>query len=143
MYGLRSVINALVAVLIFPSLIQAQASAGVTGVVEDETRAAIAGAKITLLGQDGGAVRSTTCKPDGGFVIEDLSPARYVLTVEMSGFETYQKAVAVGPQPLKLRIGLRVKGVEEDVTVEGESADKVSTSANDATMTKLDGDSLR
>ena len=140
---LRSVLNGLLAVPVFSSLLLAQAGAGITGVVEDETRAAIAGAKITLLGQDGGAVRSTTSKQDGGFNLEDLSAARYVLTVEMSGFETYQKAVAVGPQPLKLRIGLRLKALEEDVTVEGESADRVSTSANDATTTKLDEDWLR
>lgn len=144
MCRLHSVINGLLAVLIFPSLLMAQASAGVTGVVEDETRAAIAGANVTLLGQDTGAMRSTTSRQDGTFIFEDVSPASYVLTVEMSGFETYQKALAVGPQPPKpLRIGLRVKAVAEDVTVEAESADKVSTSASDAATTRVDDDLLR
>ena len=51
----------------------------------------------------------------------------------MSGFETYQKALAVGPQPQKpLRIRLRVSAVEEDVTVEAESTDRLSTSVSDA-----------
>jgi hypothetical protein len=138
------VINGLLAVLIFPSLLIAQPSAGVTGVIEDETRAAIAGAKVTLLGQDTGVKRSTTSREDGTFIFEDISPASYVLTIEMSGFETYQKAVTIGQQPLKpLRIGLRVKAMAEDVTVEAESTDRLSTSASDAATTKVDDDWLR
>jgi len=81
----------------------------------------IAGAKITLLGQDTGVTRRTTSRQDGTFILEDVSPAGYVLRVEMSGFETYQKALAVGPNRRKpLRIRLRVSAVEEDVTVEAE-----------------------
>jgi hypothetical protein len=138
------VINGLLAVLIFPSLLTAQPSAGVTGVVEDETRAAIPGATVTLLGQDTRAKRSTTSREDGTFIFEDVSPASYVLTIEMSGFETYQNTVAIGPQPLKpLRIGLRVKAMAEDVTVEAESTDRLSTSASDAATTKVDDDWLR
>src|SRR5947207_11468321 len=144
MHGFHSVLHALVAVLIFPSLVQAQTGAGVTGAVEDDTRAAIAGATVTLLGKDTGALRRTTSQRDGTFIFEDVFPASYVLTVEMSGFDTYQKAVTVGPQPLKpLKIGLRLKALAEDVTVEAESTGTVSTSANDATMTKLDDDWLR
>src|SRR3989442_11696172 len=114
-----------------------------TGVVEDETRAAIAGAKVTL-NQDTRAMRSTISREDGTFIFEDVSPASYVLTVEMTGFETSQKAVAIGPQPLKpLRIMLRVKAIAEDVTVEAESTDRLSTSASDAATTKVDDDWLR
>jgi hypothetical protein len=140
----HSVVIGLLAVLIFPSLLMAQASAGVTGVVEDETRAAIPGAKVSLLGQDTGVHQSTTSRKDGTFIFEDVAPASYVLTVEMNGFETYQKVLAIGPQPLKpLRIGLRIKAMAEDVTVEAESTDKLSTSAGDAATTKVDDDWLR
>ena len=144
MHFFHSVIKGLLGLLIFPSLLLAQASAGITGVVQDETGAAIAGATLRLLGQDTGATRSTTSRQDGTFIFEDVSPASYVLTVEMGGFETYQKAVAIGAQPLKpLRIGLRIKTLAEDVTVEAESTDKLSTSASDAATTKVDDDWLR
>ena len=144
MHRLHSVINGLLAVLIFPSLLMAQASASVTGVIEDETRAAIPGANVTLVSQETGALQSTTSRQDGRFIFEDVYPAGYVLKVEMSGFETYQKALAIGPQPLKpLRIGLRIKAMAEDVTVEAESTDKLSTSASDAATTKVDDDWLR
>src|SRR2546425_2671869 len=144
MHFFHSVIKGLLALLIFPSLLRAQASAAITGIVQDETGAAIAGATLRLLGQDTGATRSTTSRQDGTFIFEDVSPASYVLTVEMSGFETYQKAVAIGAQPLKpLRIGLRIKTLTEDVTVEAESTDKLSTSASDAATTKVDDDWLR
>jgi hypothetical protein len=144
MYGCRSVTNTIIAVLILPALLLAQAGTGVTGVVEDETRAVMAGAKVTLLRQDTGAMRSTTSGQDGKFIFEDVSPAGYVLTVEMSGFETYQKTLAVGPQPLRpLRIGLRLKALSEDVTVEAESTGTVSTSGTDPAATKLDEDLLR
>src|SRR5206468_588577 len=64
--------------------------------------------------------------------------------VEMTGFETYQKDLVVGPQPLKpLRIRLRVRAVDEDVTVEAESTDKLSTSASDVAATKVDDAWLR
>src|SRR5207247_198545 len=42
-----------------------------------------------------------------------------------------------------LRIGLRVKAMAEDVTVEAESTDRLSTSASDAATTKVDDDWLR
>jgi outer membrane receptor protein involved in Fe transport len=140
----HSVINALMAVLLFPTLLLAQARVGVTGVVEDESRAAIPGATVTLVGQETGALQSTTSRQDGRFIFEDVSPAGYVVKVEMSGFETYHKALTVGPEPLSpLRIRLRLKAVEEDVTVEAEPTDKLSAAASNATTTKVDDAWLR
>ena len=144
MYRLHWVINGLLAVLLLPSLLLAQANVGVTGVVEDESKAAIPGAKVTLLGQETRAVQSTTSKSDGTFIFEEVFAASYVLKVEMSGFETYEKVLTVGTQPLKpLRIRLRVRALEEDVTVEAESTDRLSTSVSDAATTRVDDAWLR
>jgi hypothetical protein len=144
MDGLHPVINALMAMLICPSLLLAQARVGVTGAVEDESRAAVPGARVTLLGQGAGAPHSTTSRQDGTFILEDVSPASYVLKVEMSGFETYQKALTVGPEPLTdVKVRLRLKAVEADVTVEAESADRMSASASNAATTKVDDAWLR
>src|SRR2546426_6343560 len=143
MHGLHSLINWLSASLFFPPLLLAQASGAVTGVVEDQTGTAIPGAKVTLLRQDTAATQSTTSRQDGTFMFKDVSQASYVLKIEMSGFETYQKVLAVDSQEVEpLRIRLRV-AVQEDVTVEGESLDKVSTSGSDAATTKVDDSLLR
>src|SRR5467141_2723856 len=122
MHGLQSLINGLFALLIFPPLLRAQTSTVVTGVVEDQTGMALSGAKVTLLRQDTAATQSTTSRQDGTCVFEDVSQASYVLKIEMGGFETYQKALTVGSRAEALKIRLRV-AVEEDVTVEEESAD--------------------
>jgi hypothetical protein len=143
MHGLQSVINGLFALLIFPPLLLAQASRVVTGVVEDQTGIAIPGAKVTLLRQDTAAMQSTTSRQDGTFMFEDVSQASYVLKIEMGGFETYQKVLTVDSQELKQwRIRLRV-AVEEDVTVEADSVEKLSTSGSDAATTKVDDSLLR
>jgi len=55
-HGLHSLLNGLFAVLIFPPLLLAQVSRPETGVVEDETGAAIHGAAVTLLRQDRAAL---------------------------------------------------------------------------------------
>jgi len=75
MYRPLGVISRLLAVLLLPSLLLAQANVGVTGVVEDESKAAIPGAKVTLLGQETGAMQSTTSKSDGIFIFEEVPAA--------------------------------------------------------------------
>jgi hypothetical protein len=143
MHGLHSLINGLFALLIFPPLLLAQESRAITGVVEDETGAAIPGANITLLRQDTAAIQRTTSARDGTFVFDDVSQASYVLKLEIGGFETYQKRLTVDSQELKpLRIRLRV-AAEEDVTVEADSVGKLSTSGSDAATTKVDESLLR
>jgi outer membrane receptor protein involved in Fe transport len=143
MHALHSLIKGCVALLMFPALLLAQTSRALDGVVEDETAAAIPGARVTLLRQGTGAAQTTTSRHDGTFRFEDVPQASYVLKVEIGGFETYQKVVNVSAEELKpLRIRLRV-AAEEEVTVEGRAAGQLSTSGSDAATTKLDDSWLR
>jgi hypothetical protein len=143
MHALHFLIKGCVALLMFPALLLAQTSRALDGVVQDETAAAIPGARVTLVGQGTGAARSTTSKQDGTFRFEDVSQASYVLKIEIGGFETYQKVVTVSAEELTpLRIRLRV-AAEDDVTVEGDAAGQLSTSGSDAATTKLDDSWLR
>jgi hypothetical protein len=104
MHFFHSVIKGLLALLIFPSLLLAQASAGITGVVQDETGAAIAGATLRLLGQDTGATRSTTSRQDGTFIFEDVSPANNGDTVANDRPPGVTRSTGRGPQTLQLDV---------------------------------------
>src|SRR5204862_3920914 len=89
--------------------------------------------------------RSTTSKADGAFGFEGVAPGTYVLRAEIAGFETYQTTIVVGQEPLsRLKITLRVRALETDVTVEAdEPADAFSTSASDGATMRMDDEFRR
>ena len=76
--------------LIYSSTILAQAPVAVAGIVQDQTGAVVQGARITLVRQDDAARRTTTSSSDGAFRFDAVSPADYVLTVQMTGFENWK-----------------------------------------------------
>ncbi|PYQ86214.1 MAG: hypothetical protein DMG03_07565 [Acidobacteria bacterium] len=145
---MRSRIHILIAVLVcgfsvMPARAQTAAPAGVvvSGVIVDQSAGVIPGAAVTLLGQ-AGAMRSTTSQADGTFSVDGVAPGAYVLRVELSGFETYQKPIAVTQEPSPpLKIAMRVATLETDVTVEAdESADTFSTSNSSGETMRMDSE---
>ena len=145
---MRSRIHILIAVLVcgfsvMPARAQTAAPAGVvvSGVIVDQSAGVIPGAAVTLLGQ-AGAMRSTTSQADGTFSVDGVAPGTYVLRVELSGFETYQKPIAVTQEPSPpLKIAMRVATLETDVTVEAdESADTFSTSNSSGETMRMDNE---
>src|SRR6266536_3204002 len=121
MRRLQSAIIGLIGILIVPSVLLAQAS-GVTGVVNDESGAPIPGASVSLVRQGHVDMRTTISNRDGTFTFEEVSPASYVLKVQLNGFQDYQRVVAVGGQvTMPLKITLRVGGMEQEITVEGDT----------------------
>src|SRR5207244_8630088 len=110
-----------------------QADVTVSGSIVDESAGVIPGATVNLLRQNS-ATRSTTSKADGTFGFEGVAPGTYVLRAEIAGFETYQTTIVVGQEPVaRLKIMLRVRALEADVTVEAdEPADAFSTSVSNA-----------
>ena len=130
--------------LIYSSTILAQAPVAVAGIVQDQTGAVVQGARIPLVRQDDAARRTTTSSSDGAFRFDAVSPADYVLTVQMTGFENFQEVLNVGvesrpPMIVRLRIGT----LEQEIIVEADSDDQLSTSASDAATTKMGDDVIR
>ena len=149
MSGFKFVVNSVIAILICGLAATArgetssQADGMVSGSIVDESAAVIPGATVNLLRQNS-ATQSTTSQADGTFSFEGVTPGTYTLRAEIAGFETYQETIVVGPEPVaRLKITLRVRGLETDVTVEAdEPADAFSTSVSNGATLRM-GDDFR
>ncbi len=126
----------LVAVLAFlnPSAYaQTQAiSASLSGVVQDSSQAAVAGAKVVLASPEKGVTRTVSTGTDGRYSFAMLPPATYTLTVEASGFSSYKQsgiALAAG-QDASQQVTLQVGKVQTEVTVTGEGPILAADNAN-------------
>lgn len=107
----------------------AQHTARLVVVVNDPSRAVIAGARVSIARQDvlgGPSIPPVTTGVDGTAVFEALPPGRYLLTAEFDGFETvqvkdYRVNTGDNRRALTLPIGKRAEGltVERDKQDDG------------------------
>ena len=94
-------------------------TATISGTIQDEHRAFLPGATISVRSLDTSAVRSTTSDAHGTFQVLGLPPGAYSATFELSGFAASTKA-DIGltlNQHLQLAVVLGVARVEEHVAV--------------------------
>jgi hypothetical protein len=136
-----SLLPVAVVALILPLV--AQTTVTVTGVVDDESGAPIPGATVTLLRQTTPVLPSVPSKADGGFVFEGIAPGAYTLKVELSGFQTYQRPLSVDDGVRPLRVTLRIAAVEQEVTVESDTGDVLSTATSETATMKIDDEWVR
>jgi hypothetical protein len=66
----------------------AQASAGITGTVTDPSGAVIAGVQVTITNDDTGVVNKVVTGSAGTYILKGLTPGRYDVTFEATGFKT-------------------------------------------------------
>ena len=108
----------LLAVQATPAWAQASSTGSVSGVVTDQQEAVVPGATVTLANKENGVSQSTTTKDDGRYLLVNVPPGSYELTISKKGFET---AKVSGEQ---VRIGLttttniQLKVGTENITVE-------------------------
>ena len=112
----------LVAVLLLPATAFAQAS--LTGTVRDASGGVLPGVTVeaaspALIEK----VRSAVTDGSGQYRIVDLQPGTYSLTFTLPGFNTVlrEKIELTGNQTLTIPIDMRVGGLEETITVTGET----------------------
>jgi outer membrane receptor protein involved in Fe transport len=122
---------------------QTPANRGVlTGVVQDQTGAAITGAEVEL-SAEGVSPRSVTTDQSGGFRFTRISPATYHLRVSSKGFEQATVEVNIGAQPTApLTISLAVANVHLETTVTDEATQVSTESSENKDSVALSGDSL-
>ena len=85
---LRSVGALLAALVIFALPLGAQERfGGLTGVVTDTSKAPVPGATVTVTNKTSGAPRTAVTGSDGKYLIPDLTPGRYTVSVELQGFQ--------------------------------------------------------
>jgi hypothetical protein len=112
----------IVAVVLLPSIAAAQAA--LTGTVRDSSGGVLPGATVeasspALIEK----VRAAVTDDTGQFRIVDLRPGTYTLTATLPGFVTVRReGIALsGSQTLTFPIEMRVGGLEETITVTGET----------------------
>src|SRR3954466_12437962 len=112
---------------------------GLRGVVKDP-QGVIPGATVTLVNDQNGVSRETVTNAVGEYSFPAIEPALYTVRASVQGFKTFErKGVRIGTQEfLALDIQLEVGGLEETITVTGESPliDTTNASTGDVLDTK-------
>jgi hypothetical protein len=112
---------------------------GLRGVVKDP-QGVIPGATVTLVNDQNGVSRETVTNGVGEYSFPAIEPALYTVRATVQGFKTFErKGVRIGTQEfLALDIQLEVGGLEETITVTGESPliDTTNASTGDVLDTK-------
>jgi hypothetical protein len=98
-------------------------TAAISGFVTDESKSALPGATVTIKDTETGQTRVLTTDEQGRYRADALSPGKYALTVELSGFRTaqYQDVNLTIGQAAVLNVQLAIGGVSEKVVVTGDA----------------------
>jgi hypothetical protein len=117
----RSIFAATVVVClcVVASVIGQTVNTRVTGTVKDSADAVVPGAKVTLLDTSTNQAKVVNTSDDGTFVIGDVRPGTYMVTVERANFKKLQvQNVSVHVDiPAVLNIVLEAGGITETVSV--------------------------
>lgn len=115
-----SVLLLLIAILSFSGILLAQSStATLSGTVEDQNGAIVAGANIALVSVTQGSQRLATTNSEGRFVFPQLTPGQYSVTATREGFapvEVKNVTLNVNDQ-VALRITLTIGEISQSVEV--------------------------
>lgn len=95
----------------------------ITGQITDQSGAAVPNASITITSAATNTSTAATTNEEGNYTVPYLTPGQYIMIVEATGFKRLVRQnveVRVGDK-LSLDLALETGGVEETVTVSGES----------------------
>jgi hypothetical protein len=115
-------------------------TANITGNVSDENGAVISGAEITAKNSETGMIRSTSSGEDGAFIIVQLPPGMYEVTVKAEGFKinTLRFELVLGTNAL-LNAKLLLGSTDEIIVVKGDS---VAEETKTESSTNIDRDRI-
>jgi len=115
----------------------------VTGTVFDQTGAAIAGAKVEL--QLAEKIQQTTVTDQSGvFRFRTVTPAKYKLIVEGSGFETSVVEFELGRQPVPpFQIQLSIAQLHQETTVTPEQSEISSETSDNLNSIAMNTEALQ
>ena len=121
----------------------ATAGVAVTGVVQDQTGAVLAGATVELVGLSGSLAQSGIADGVGAFHFDRVPPGNYELRASFAGFKVSSTRVRVGgrpPAPQKLVLDLA--SIAQDVTVSNVAAGVTANSNSNADGVTIDQNML-
>jgi hypothetical protein len=102
----------------------AQATAQISGAVQDQSGAVLPGAEITATQIDTGVIRTTITNETGSYALPNLPLGPYKLEASLPGFRSFVQTgivLQVGSNPT-INIGLQVGQVSEQVEVQANTA---------------------
>lgn len=110
---------------------RAQAFGTISGTITDPSGAAVPGATVTAVEPGTGFTRTIHADASGHYVIPNLRPTRYDLTVEAKGFRqfTQQGVVLLANQAATVNIQLQLGAAVQSVSVTG-NATMVNTTTS-------------
>jgi len=122
--GLRKIsrlLIAIVALFSIATIVQAQQlTATLSGIVGDQSEARVPGAKIKVVNEQTGDVRSTTADSSGFFSVTALIPGNYTVSISAKGFGPWEETAVrlnQGDSRTLPNIHLKIGGSETAVTV--------------------------
>jgi hypothetical protein len=134
-----AVVLCVVALATGVQLAVAQQSATLSGTVNDNSGAVVAGAKVDLTNEDSGVVRDTVTNGSGFYTLPAIPPGSYKVTVTANGFKQYSQTGVIFTEgqsrtlpDLKLAVGSESQQVI--VTGAAESTIPVDTGAVGTTL---------
>src|SRR5712691_5123494 len=114
----------LISVLFGACLASAQVTTGtISGTVQDQSGAAVAGTEVTVKNLDTGIARTITSDPGGRYTAPDLPLGNYEVQGQHSGFQTEVRSginITVGREAV-VNLALKVGQLSEKVTITGEA----------------------
>src|SRR5215813_3020868 len=116
------------------------ATSNISGAITDATGAVVPGAKVTAKNEATGVVYSSITTSTGNYSFASLTPGRYTITVQQTGFRSYTSTnndLTVGA-PLVVDVVLTVGATTESVQVESsyERLDTSGATISDVLVTK-------
>src|SRR5271169_7056977 len=120
--------------LVLPLLVTSTAWAQVptgtlSGNVSDEAGAGLPGASITATSPALQGSRTSVTNVNGDWVMPNLAPGEYTVTIALSGFQTVTRSPKLGSgQEVPIKIKLSMAGVTTAVTVAAQSESVSQTS---------------
>ena len=90
-----------------------------TGTITDGTGGALPGAKVDITNPSTGVVRSVVTDEGGNYLVADLQPGTYDITIDLAGFRPveHKGTVVVSNSRLRLDARLEVSAVTDSVAV--------------------------
>src|SRR5215471_5407821 len=112
------VLGALLLLLAMPAWAQTSSTGTVSGIISDPQGAVIPGAQVTLTNKESGVTLKATTQDDGHYIIPDVPPGTYEMTVSKKGFETTKVTAQQVRVGVTTTANFKMKVGAESVTIE-------------------------
>ncbi len=106
-----------------------QTESRLVGTVKDSSQGVLPGVTVSVTSVQNGAVRTATTNTEGAFIVTNLAPGRYVVLMELSGFQSRSREVSLGVGQVETIDGTLAVGVNETINVSASATVIDTTSA--------------